>query len=468
MQRRGAFSLRAAAEERPDAPGVVSASGTLTFGALWKRAEPMLHELGATPPGGSVAIIATLRVETLLAIYALAELRIPMVLLHPRLTAPERARLVEASGASRVLDERWSPAESTPPSSALPSPRDVDDEAPLATLFTSGSTGMPKGVQLSRRAFLAAAEASAENLGWTAEDRWLLCMPLGHVGGLSVILRCLAARVPIVMSPWTNALGPLLDDVDRCGASLLSLVPTMLARILDELPSYRFPAHVRAVLLGGDAASPGLLAAAAARGVPILTTYGMTEACSQVATLSPSERATAESGVGKPLHGTEVRFVDGELQVRSATLFTKYVPEHLFPSPFLEGGWFPTGDLGRLDDAGRIHVTGRKSDLVITGGENVDPREVEAALEEHPAVRAACVFGIKDERWGEIVGAAVVLHPGATATGPEIVADAKTRLARHKWPRRVAVCTELTYNATSKLDRKKTGVAVAEKLEPVG
>jgi O-succinylbenzoic acid--CoA ligase len=290
-------------------------------------------------------------------------------------------------------------------------------------------------------------------------------MPLGHVGGLSVVLRCLEARVPIVVSPWTGALGPLLDDVDRHQATLLSLVPTMLARIFEERPSYRFPPHVRAVLLGGDAASPSLLAAATARGIPVLTTYGMTEACSQIATLSPGEAPTPENGVGRPLPGTELRFVGGEIQVRGPTLFTRYVPVGRFPTPFLDDGWFATGDLGRLDEHGRLHVTGRKSDLIITGGENVDPREVEIALEACAGVRAACVFPISDEKWGQLVAAAVIVE--GHETGATVFAEVKARLAKHKWPRQIAIVSELVYNGTGKLDRRRTRDVVASSLVDV-
>jgi len=462
------FSLREAARERGDAPAIVTKAGVLTFAELWQRARPVAQALHAsTAPQGVTAVVATLRLETLLAMYALVELGVPVVPLHPRLTAVERSALVELAGAERLLDETWAPPDPAALPDAEPPASVAEDEDPLAILFTSGSSGTPKGVELSVRAFRALAAASAANLGWKPGDRWLLCMPLGHVGGLSVVLRCLAARVPVVLSPWTGAIGPLLEDIDALGASLLSLVPTMLARILEEAPDYRFPPHVRAVLLGGDAASPSLLAAARARGISVLTTYGMTETCSQIATLSPGEGASPENGVGRPLQGTEVRIEGGEIQVRGPTLFTRYVPAERWPSPFLPDGWFATGDLGRFDEAGRLHVIGRRSDLIITGGENVDPREVEVALMACAGVREACVFPTADERWGQLVAAAVVLDPSAPPTVAAIVADVQQRLARHKWPRRMAICTELILNATGKLDRRRTGAAVASALVAV-
>jgi O-succinylbenzoic acid--CoA ligase len=222
---------------------------------------------------------------------------------------------------------------------------------------------------------------------------------------------------------------------------------------------------VRAVLLGGDAASGTLLADAARRGVPALTTYGLTEACSQVATQAPGSAPSLDAGVGPPLRGVEVRIVGGEIQVRGPNLMTGYHPSDRWPSPFLEGGWLPTGDLGELDAEGRLHVRGRRSDLIITGGENVDPREVEGVLREHAGVADACVFGVADERWGQIVAAALI--PADPLAPPELVDVARhaaERLAKYKRPRAYAIAASLVLNATSKLDRKKTASAVLESL----
>lgn len=459
----GAFSLRAAARERPGADAVITPAESLSYAELWRRTEPIVRALGQGEADGPVAVVATLRLETLLAIYALAEIGRPVVLVHPRLTERERASLVADAGASLVLGEGWTP----PPGSgagevaARPAP---GDEAPLAILFTSGSSGAPKGVELSRRAFFAAAAASAENLGWRPDDRWLLCMPIAHVGGLSVVLRCLAARRAVVLSPWTGSIADLLSEIEERRATILSLVPTMLARVLEEGAPRPLPEHVRAVLLGGDGASARLLEEAATRGVPVLTTYGMTEACSQVATLSPGERASSTTGVGRPLPGTEVRVVDGEIQVRSRTLLTRYLPADRWPPPLLEGGWFPTEDLGRLDDAGYLHVTGRRSDRIVTGGENVDPREVEGVLLGCPGVRAACVFGVRDERWGEIVGAALVLDDASRASVERVGAYVRSELAAHKRPRLFAPVGRLVLNGAGKVDRRQTAAEVAPAL----
>lgn len=461
------FSFEAAARDSAERPALVTATEVLTYGDLGRRARGLVDHLdGMGLAGRPVALVPTLRPETVVAIYALLELGSPIVLLHPRLTSGERAALVSTAGAALVLDETWTDRdlpEATPRAAAAP--RIHDEEAPMAILFTSGSSGSPKGVVLSRRAFGAAAAASAANLDWRADDRWLLCMPVAHVGGLSVITRCLAARVPVVLSAWTGSVEALLGNVARQRATILSLVPTMLARILEDGPERPFPEHVRAVFIGGDAARPSLVRAAAASHVPVLTTYGLTEACSQVATQVYGEPPSFDGAIGPPLPGVEVRIEGGEIQVRGANMFSGYFPLDRGPSPFLEGGWFPTGDLGELDEGGRLRIRGRRSDLIITGGENVDPAEVERSLASCPGVRDVCVFGVADERWGQIVAAAIVPLDGAAAPSLASIAQyASESLAAHKRPRAAALCEALVLNATGKIDRRATAALVASSL----
>ncbi len=459
------LSITAAAEECPDRAAIVTETSTITYRDLAERVRRVARWIGEQPGSRrGVAIVATLRPATIVALDALMELGIRAVLLHPRLTAPERAELVRTADVDLVLDEAWGEEQAFDASDggaeALPLGREIETEAPLAMLFTSGTSGVSKGVVLSRRAFLASAAGSAENLGWLDDDRWLLCMPLAHVGGLSVIVRCLVARRTVVLAPWTGSVPALLGAIASCRATLLSLVPTMLRRILDDEPGYAFPAHVRAVLLGGDAASPALLRDAAARGVPARTTYGMTEACSQVTTQRPGEELSADAG--RPLRGVELRVVAGEIQVRGPTLMSGYFPPERFPSPFLEGGWLPTGDLGEIDSAGKLHVHGRKSDLIITGGENVDPNEIERVLRGCPGVAETCAFGVADETWGQIVAAAIV--PAGDLRLGDVARFVADSLAAHKRPRKVAIVEAISLNATNKVDRRATARACQARL----
>jgi o-succinylbenzoate---CoA ligase len=280
---------------------------------------------------------------------------------------------------------------------------------------------------------------------------------VAHVGGLSVVTRCLLARRTVVVAPDAGA-ADLVQTLQRERITLLSLVPTLLGRILDLEPQAVPPACLRAVLLGGAAASDTLLSRAADRGWPVLTTYGLTEACSQVTTQEAGTVNRGQLGSGRPLPGTDVRIDDdGQILVRGPTLMTGYLDRSGLERPFLEGGWLATGDHGRLDRHGNLHVAGRRADRIITGGENVDPVEVEHALERVPGVRQACVFGIPDAEWGEVVGAAVVADE---ELDPDRLREEIARtLAPFKRPRRIAVLDALPRGGSGKLDRRAAAEA---------
>jgi O-succinylbenzoic acid--CoA ligase len=345
----------------------------------------------------------------------------------------------------------------------------LDDEVCLAIVFTSGTTGSPKGVVLSRRAFLASARASAENLRWYDDDRWLLGLPMAHVGGLSIVTRCLIARKTVVV-PAEIAEGRRLETRDLAKViesqrvTLLSLVPTQLEWLVSLDPPWRPPPHLRAVLIGGAPARPALLERAADLGIPVLTTYGLTEACSQVTTQPPGSPNRGDQGAGLPLSGTEVHLTEhGVIKLRGPTLLSGYFPDAA--APLDDEGWFETDDVGRFDDRGMLHVVGRRSERIITGGENVYPAEVEAILEQCPQIAKACVFGVPDDSWGEVV--AVVVVPTGKPDIPSIIAFAQTRLAAHRRPRLVAFAEALSTAESGKLDRRTTAALARERLRPM-
>lgn len=452
------LSVLDAAREAPDRPALVIGPRTLTFADLARgvqRAMAALTEQGAPFRDGWLSIVGTSDPETIQTVLAAIELGQPLALVHPRLTQPERNALIESIASRLHLDLPLSPSLPPPPS------------LPLALLFSSGTTGRPKGVVLSRGAFLASAEASAANLGWRDDDRWLLGLPIAHVGGLSILTRCLIARRTVVV-PEPTARGERLDaatlasEIERHRVTLVSLVPTQLEWLLAG-ESWRPPPHLRAVLVGGAAARPALLARAADRGVPVLTTYGLTEACSQVTTQAAGTVNRGELGSGAPMKGTEVRIVDGAIQIRGPALLSGYFPGD-GTSPLDGEGFLHTDDLGRIDEHGHLHVLGRRSDLIITGGENVHPSEVEGVLERFPGVAEACVFGVPDDTWGQVVAAAIVpAHPGAVDLGA-LAVHLRSSLAPHRRPRRIALVGSLVTTPAGKLDRRATATRYASEL----
>lgn len=425
-------SFLAAAAEAPRRVALVADDGAAwTYGAL----APAVRAAAAAAvarPTLPMPIVAERHVDIVVRLLGLFERGVPPLLVHPRLTAPERERLVGALAGVTA-----------PPGT-------------LAVVPTSGTTGRPRAAALGRDAVVASAHASAARLGFCDDDRWLLAMPLAHVGGLSILVRCLLARAAVVLAPPRFEPAAIAAAIERDRVTLASFVPVMLARLLDA--GWRPPAHLRAVLLGGDAAPAALIDRAARAGVPALPTYGLTEACSQVATVPPGLPPSPAWGVGPPLDGWELRFAPGgRVQLRGPALFSGYLGE---PSPFDDGGWFDTGDLGALDAAGRLHILGRATDLIVTGGENVHPAEVEPVLAELPGVRAVGVVGVPDPTWGQVVAAAIVAD-APEAVRRDLPAHAEARLAAHRRPRQIVFVPELPLTATGKLDRRALARALA-------
>ncbi len=463
------LSVQAAAEEAPNEIALLVDGEAISFAALAvsvRHAQTWLNLRGAFD-AERVALVAEPRFECLVTMLALIEAGMPVVLLHPRWTERERLQFLEPCGPARELASLWDPSVSLP---GLAPMRSVaqDDERPLAILATSGTTGRPKGVELSRRAFVASAEASADCLGWQDDDRWLLAMPPAHIGGLSILTRCLLARRTVVVERQPR-FDPavVVETIERRKVTMLSVVPTMLRQLVDHRP----PGHLRAVLLGGAAASVELRRAARDRGWPVLATYGLTETCSQVATQRPGQQTDDKGDCGQPLAGIEVRITANDgIEVRGDCVLSRYLPAES-TEPFSDDGWLRTNDRGWVDESGRLHVLGRIDDLIVSGGENVDPVEVEQALESHPAIRAACVFGIPDERWGQAV--AVVVEPTVEPTVEplpiaQLTAHLAPRLAGFKRPRFVAVTPRMDRSESGKVDRQATAEWAASCLRPWG
>jgi O-succinylbenzoic acid--CoA ligase len=273
-------------------------------------------------------------------------------------------------------------------------------------------------------------------------------MPIARVGGLSILTRCLAARRAVALAPGFDA-ASLPGLIERQRSTLVSLVPTMLDRVLDQHPSWRPPQFLRAVLVGGAAAPARLLQRAAQRQLPIVITYGCTETSSQVVATPYARRFDAvRCGAGRTLPGAQVRVSGGRIEVRGPMRMAGYVGQ----PPLDERAWFDTGDLGEFDADGFLHVHGRSGDVIVTGGEKVHPAEVERTLEAFVAIGAAGVFGVADETWGQVVAAAVVAA-GETIDEKELAIFLRARLAPYKRPRLICVVPALPQSGAGKLDR---------------
>jgi O-succinylbenzoic acid--CoA ligase len=450
------FSIFAAASDAPDAVALRIGEQCLTFADLAGLARARIRTLESEARHGvPYPLVGANSLDTVVTLHALLELRVPVLLLHPRSTDAERAAEIRSAAQSGTQAGVQSGAKST---------RTLPTDA-AAVLHTSGTTGRSRGAILTRAALLASAQANAANLGWQDDDCWLLCMPLARVGGLSILTRSLAARRAVALAPAFDAMR-LPQWIERQRITLVSVVPTMLSLLLDAHPGWRPPPSLRAILLGGAAASPRLLQRAADLRLPVVITYGCTETCSQVvATPYEARFDTARHGAGRPLPGAEVCIRDGRILVRGAMLMAGYLAE----PALVPGQWFDTGDLGAFDAHGCLHVHARRADLIVTGGENVYPAEVEAVLEACPGIAAAGVFGLPDETWGQIVVAALVTDagtPGELFDESVLKAHILARLAAHKRPRRIGFVKQLPQTPAGKLDRRALPASVGD-LRPL-
>jgi O-succinylbenzoic acid--CoA ligase len=328
-------------------------------------------------------------------------------------------------------------------------------------VYTSGTTGRPKGAILTYANHWWSAVGSALNLGLLPDDTWLACLPLFHVGGLSILLRSVICGMTALVQPRFDA-AEVNRAIDEQAVSIISVVSTMLDRMLALRNGRAYPSTLRCVLLGGGPAPLPLLERAAALHVPVVQTYGLTETASQLTTLAPEDALRKLGSAGKPLMGSRIRVTeDGEICVRGPSVSPGYLHQPASPaspanSTSVEAdGWLHTGDLGRLDAEGYLYVLDRRDDLIVSGGENVYPAEVEAALLAHPAVADAGVVGMPDAAWGRSVLAFVVLEPQSRATAQELIAFSRERLAAYKVPRRLEFRAALPRNAAGKLLRRE-------------
>jgi len=335
-----------------------------------------------------------------------------------------------------------------------------DDPAETAViLFTSGTTGRPKGVRLTAGNLHASAVASAFRLGVSPGDRWLCCLPVNHVGGLAPLVRTATYGTTLVVQRGfdTGRTGEALVTHDVTG---VSLVPTQLRRLLDAGAPL---ADLSAVLVGGGPTPERLLDRALAADAPVHPTYGLTEAASQVATARPSGACDHPGSVGQPLYGVRVRVVAdgspvetgerGEIVVAGPTVTPGYLDAGMTEAAVGEWG-LHTGDIGVRDEAGRLRVLGRRDEMVLTGGELVAPGEVAETLRSHPAVADAAVVGLPDEEWGERVAALVVPDERDSLDMGAVRAHCRDSLPGYKRPKTVALADSLPRTASGSVDRE--------------
>ncbi len=428
------------AQSCPERTALIAEGAEVTYAELEAEATWIARRLAAhgVRRGSTAALTMHPRREQAVLAHALMKVGAAMLPLSPRLTAAERAAVVDLVEPMVDLDD---PGLLTQTEADLPLLGEHDTDDICAYVLSSGSTGTPKTIGLTYGNFLWSAMGGAFNIGVDPADRWLCCMPLAHIGGLSIVVRSAIYGTTAVVHD-----GFEVDRVARAlaedGITVVSVVSTMLARLLEAGADLSAP---RAILVGGGPVPESLLKEALDRGATVVQTYGLTETCSQVTTLAPEDALRKLGSAGRPLLSSHVRIRDGEILVQGPTVA---------PGRYDESGWLHTGDLGYIDDEGFLYVRDRIDDMIVTGGENVVPSEVEEALLRHPAVADAAVVGREDPEWQQAVTAVVVLAPGAEVTPDELRHHCAETLAGYKVPKRVELAAALPRTPSGKLMRR--------------
>ena len=479
----------------PERTALVRASTgeTLDFAGLDAMVDDLAGRLVAlgVEPGDHLGMVIETRLAAVCTVHAADRLGAVLAPLGADLTPPElRSRIDAADVTVLVCSETTEepaveafdgpicsvdePHHEPVVSLADTTPVDVDRAEwdlrdTRLLLFTSGTTGEPKVVRLTVGNLLWSAVASALRLGLHRDDRWLVGLPLNHMGGLSPVLRMPLYGMTVVLRESFEA-GRTADDIGNYDVTCVSLVPTMLTRMLDLRGT--LADSLRVVLLGGAPAPDELIERCRDFSVPVSPTYGMTETASQVATATPREAFDDVGTVGRPLFWTEVsvRGDDGTL------VDADEIGEFVVDGPTVSPGYYGapeatdaafgphglrTGDVGYRDDEGRLFVLGRVDDRIITGGQNVYPREVVDTLRQHPMVDDAAVVGLADDEWGEVVGALVVPADDDLTVGA-IDDHCRERLAPFKLPRVVSFADDLPRTESGTVRRDAVRETLAE------
>ncbi len=424
----------------PDRTALVADGSEVTYAELEAESTWVARRLAAygVRRGSVAALTMEPGREQVVLLHALMKVGAAVLPLSPRFSAAERAAVIAAEDPDVDLSD---PDQLTQTEADLPLLGEHDMNDPYCRMLTSGSTGVPHAVGLTYGNFLWSAVGSGFNIGVEPQDRWLCCLPLSHISGLGIVMRSVIYGTTAVLHDGFDV-DRVAAALDEDGITLVSVVTTMLTRLLEAGANLSGP---RAILVGGGPVPEEPLREAIGRGATVVQTYGLTEACSQVTTLSPADAQRKLGSAGRPLLTTHLRIQDGEILVQGPTVA---------PGLADADGWLHTGDLGRIDEEGFLYVEDRIDDMIVTGGENVVPAEVEGVLLRHPEVADAAVVGREDPEWQQAVTAVVVLQAGSEASPDELRRHCAEALAGYKVPKRIELAAALPRTPSGKLMRR--------------
>lgn len=450
---------------------------TYTFNELSIASQALAQKLASLGIGKQtkVAILAPNNSELVILIHALSYLNAVAVMLNTRLTKTELNFQLESSQAILLLtteqlqqekqleianQQTFEEVANTQPSDVkLVSEINLTD--PFTMMFTSGTTGRPKAVIHTYKNHWSSAIGSVLNLGLHAEDKWLLTLPIFHIGGFSILMRSVIYGMSVYLLEKYDAKA-ILHALKFEHVTIASLVTMMLQQVVDELADEVFPESCRCILLGGGSVDEHLLEKVAAKKIPLFQSYGMTETSSQIATLNIANAKEKLGSAGKALFPAEIKIAEpnedkiGEILVKGPMVMTGYYNNHHANQVNYEADWFKTGDLGYFDSEGFLFVVDRRTDLIISGGENIYPSEIEQVIKAIPGIKEVVVVGKQDKKWGQVPVAFIVIQ-AEMLTAEVIYQYTREHLARFKVPHEIHFIKEIPRNATNKILRHKLG-----------